>query len=69
MRGIARDVTKQSRLCQANALLAYTRSTTLRPDAPLHVLSVPLARLEPLLDALALLESGKIFFPGKCDCG
>ena len=68
-RRIARDVMKQSRLCQANALLAHTRSATLRPDAPFHVPSVPPARLEPLLDALAFLESGKIVFPGECDCG
>jgi hypothetical protein len=65
----ARDVTNTPRLCQANALLALTRSTTLRPDAPLHDPSVPLARLEPLLDALAFFESGKIVFPGKRDCG
>src|SRR5687768_16426497 len=41
----ARDVMNTSRLCQANALLAHTRSTTLRPDAPSHASSVPTARL------------------------
>lgn len=65
----ARDVMNTPRLCQDNALLVLTRSTTLRPDAPLHDLIVPTARLEPLLDALALFESGKIVFPGECDCG
>ena len=63
------DVMEVPRLCQANALLAVTRSTTLRPDAPLHDLSVPPARPEPLLDALAFFESGKIVFPGERDCG
>ena len=67
-RTIARDVREMPRLCQANALLALTRSTTLRPDALLHDPSVPLARLEPLLDALAFLESGKIVLPGERDC-
>ena len=65
----ARDVMNTSRLCQDNALLAHTRSATLRPDAPLHALSVPSARLKPLLDALAFFESGKIVFPGERDCG
>ena len=65
----ARDVMNTPRLCQDNALFALTRSTTLRPDAPLHDLTVPTARLEPLLDALALSESGKIVFPGERDCG
>ena len=65
----ARDVMNTPRLCQDNALLVLTRSTTLRPDAPLHDLTVPSARLEPLLDALALFESGKIVFPGERDCG
>jgi hypothetical protein len=67
-RTIARDDTEMPRLCQANALLAITRSTTLRPDAPLHDPSVPSARLEPLLDALAFFESGKIVLPGERDC-
>lgn len=65
----ARDVMNTPRLCQDNALLVLTRSTTLRRDAPLHDLTVPTARLEPLLDALALSESGKILFPGERDCG
>ena len=65
----ARDVMNTPRLCQDNALFALTRSTTLRPDAPLRDHSVPSARLEPLLDALALSESGKIVFPGERDCG
>jgi hypothetical protein len=61
----ARDVINTPRLCQANALLALTRSTTLRPDAPFHDPSVPLARLEPLLDALAFLKAGRSFFPAN----
>src|SRR5690349_9635700 len=68
-RTIARDVMDAARLCQANALLAHTRSATLRPDALLHVPSVPAARPKPPLDALALSESGKIVFPGERHCG
>ena len=60
---------EMSRLCQANALLAYTRSATLRPDVLFLRPSVPHGTPEPLLDALALFESGKIVFPGERHCG
>src|SRR5687768_13729132 len=68
-RAIARDVIDMCRLCQANALLAHTRTATLRPDVLLCDPSVPPGTPEPLLDALALLESGKILFPGERHCG
>ena len=57
------------RLCQANALLAHTRTATLPPDVLHDDPSVPTGTPEPLLDALALFEGGKIVLPGERHCG